>query len=464
MQLMRLMAPPRTSPEAFLDRRRRLSRALRDAGVPAAAFCSGWARPRNFAHNVLPFRAESHFLYLTGLAREGAILVLDEAEGEALYVTEQDASDVVWHGREASPEEIADELLLPVLSLDDLPDQSHTAVLPPQDDESANWLSALLDRDVEAQGGPHLAGTDLALAQAMVDCRIVHDQPAIEQLRWASAMTAKAHKGTMARPRVWPSEAAVRGALVGQLVAGGLDLAYQPIVTKNGQILHARASQEPLQTGDLVLCDVGGETPEGWAGDVTRTWPSSGRFSETQRIIYELVLEVQEQAIREVRAGARYLHLHQLALRELAKGLLAIGILKGSMDSLVDLGAAALFCPHGLGHLLGLDVHDMEDLGDLAGYAPGRSRSERPGEDALRLDRDLAPGMVVTIEPGFYQIPQLLASAQGDPRLRDCVDWDLLTRFADVRGIRIEDDVLVTEATPEVLSAGAPKHLSQVEG
>lgn len=457
------MGPPRTPAEAFLDRRRRLSVALRRAGVSTAAFCSGWARPRNFAHNVYPFRAESHFLYLTGLSREGSILVLDDSGGETLYVTEQEPSDVVWHGAIASLDELADELLLPVLPVDELPDQRNVAVLPPQDDESADWLAAVLDRDVEPQSGPHLGGLDLALAQVMVDLRLVHDEHALEQMRWVANMTAEAHLATMAEPRHWTSEAAVRGSLVGGLCARGLDLAYDPIVTRNGHVLHARGSREFLEPGDLLLCDVGGETPEGWAGDVTRTWPSSGRFSPTQRTIYELVLSVQQRAIEGALVNTRFLQLHQKALADLTAGLRDIGILRGSLDSLVDSGAAALFCPHGLGHLLGLDVHDMEDLGDLAGYAPGRERSERPSEAALRLDRDLAPGMVVTIEPGFYQIAPLLDAAQADPRLRQYVDWDVLTRFADVRGIRIEDDVLISDGPAEVLSAAAPKQVSAVE-
>jgi len=458
------MSSPRTSPEAFLERRRRLAHALRDAGVPAAAFCSGWARPRNFAHNVYPFRAESHFLYLTGLAREGAVLVLDEEEGEALYVTEQDPGDVVWHGGTASLEELADELLLPVLPLDELPDSRSLAVLPPQDDETADWLAAILDRDVEAQSGPHLGGTDLALAQAMVDLRLVHDDAALRQMRFVGAMTAEAHQATMTRPRSWSAEARVRGAIVGELLARGLDLSYDPIVTRSGHVLHARGSRDQLVPGDLVLCDVGGETQEGWAGDVTRTWPAAGRFSETQRAIYEVVLAVQMQTIDAVRPNVRYLELHRQALRMLASGLVDVGILRGNVDTLVEVGAASLFCPHGLGHLLGLDVHDMEDLGDLAGYAPGRSRSERRGDSALRLDRDLVPGMVVTIEPGFYQIPALIEQARSDAYLAEHVDFDVLSRFADVRGIRIEDDVLVTDGPAEVLSILAPKLAADVEG
>ena len=457
------MVPPRTSAESFLDRRRRLSLALREAGVASAAFCSGWARPRKFAHNVYPFRAESHFLYLTGLSREGAILILDEDDGETLYVTEQDASDVVWHGAAASLEDLADELLLPVLSLDELPDHHDAAVLPPQDDETANWLSALLDRDVEPQSGPHLAGADLALAQAMVDLRLVHDQGAIQQLRWTCQMTAEAHRATMSAERHWRTEAEVRGRLVGELAARGLDLSYEPIVTKRGHVLHARGSRDLLDAGDVLLCDVGGEAPEGWAGDITRSWPAKGRFSTTQREIYELVLSVQERAIERARPGVRFLHLHRQMLEDLSRELLELGILRGSLDEVVARGAAALFCPHGLGHLLGLDVHDMEDLGDLAGYGAGRERSEAVGEAALRLDRDLAPGMVVTIEPGFYRIAPLLASARATPELSACVDWDTLERFADVNGMRIEDDVLIQDGDAEVLSSAAPKRTSEVE-
>ena len=157
------------------------------------------------------------------------------------------------------------------------------------------------------------------------------------------------------------------------------------------------------------------------------------------------------------------MEVHRAAGRRLLAGLLELGILRGGLDELYARGAAALFFPHGVGHLLGLDVHDMEDLGDRAGYAPGRSRSSAPGDRYLRLDRELLPGMLVTIEPGFYQIPRLLSDPAELGDLRDAIVWNVLEQFADVRGIRIEDDVLITDSGYEVLTESIPKQPDAVE-
>jgi Xaa-Pro aminopeptidase len=228
-------------------------------------------------------------------------------------------------------------------------------------------------------------------------------------------------------------------------------------------VLHSHSHENALSPGDLLLCDVGGESPEGWASDITRTWPTSGRFSPTQRAIYNIVLDAQLRAIEKVRPGVRYRDIHETAKRAIVEGLCHERVLSGDVDGLLERGAANLFFPHGIGHLIGLDVHDMEDLGDRAGYAPGRTRSERFGDRYLRMDRDLVPGMAVTIEPGFYQVPAILA----DPKLTGPVEADLdrdrLATFADVRGIRIEDDVLCTEGEPEVLSSAVPKRADLVE-
>jgi Xaa-Pro aminopeptidase len=196
---------------------------------------------------------------------------------------------------------------------------------------------------------------------------------------------------------------------------------------------------------------------------VTRTWPVSGRFSGSQRALYEVVLASQRAAIAAVKPGVRYRDVHRVAGKTLLDGLIALGIYRGDRDELYARGAAALFFPHGIGHLLGLDVHDMEDLGDLAGYAPGRERSQNFGDRYLRLDRDLVPGMVVTIEPGFYRIPQLLEHPDEVGDLEGALDRAELARYTDVGGIRIEDDVLVVEAGAEVLTASIPKDPAEVE-
>ena len=196
--------------------------------------------------------------------------------------------------------------------------------------------------------------------------------------------------------------------MVAAIYGAGMGLSYEPIVTVRGEVLHNEEHTNLVSPGDLVLADVGAETPEGWAGDVTRVWPASGRFSTTQAELYDVVLEAQQAAIALVRPQVRYRTIHETAARRTLEGLVELGILRGSIDGLFERGAHTLFFPHGVGHLLGLDVHDMEDLGDAAGYAPGRVRSSRFGDRYLRLDRDLVPGMAVTIEPGFYQVPGIL--------------------------------------------------------
>jgi Xaa-Pro aminopeptidase len=227
--------------------------------------------------------------------------------------------------------------------------------------------------------------------------------------------------------------------------------------------LHNEAHGNLLAVGDLLLADVGAETPAGWAGDVTRTWPVGGRYSTEQAEIYDVVLGAQRAAIAAVRPGVRYRDIHVLATEALARGLREVGILRGDPLERARDGTAALLFPHGVGHLLGLDVHDMEDLGDLAGYAPGRSRSAEPGLRYLRLDRDLTAAMAVTIEPGIYFIPALLDDQDLRRRTTDRIDWSQVERFRGLRGIRIEDDILVTPTGAEVLTASIPKDRNEVE-
>ena len=446
-----------TPASAFATRRKKLETAL---GPTRALFVAGRPRSRNYPANRYPFRAESHFLYFVGRPLPEAVLLVT-ATGSTLFTHPPDPEDALWHGPRPSLEHLASELGLPVRPLaelsDALGDPRDVATLPPNDDVTAAWLSQLLGRSIEARSGARITGQDAQLADLVIAQRLVHDEAAIAQMRHAASVTRRAHLAGMAATRPGVSEGEIHAAMQREILAAGMTNAYGPIVTVHGEVLHHEEHENVVQEGDLVLADVGAETREGWAADVTRTWPVRGRLSATQRAIYELVLAAQKKAISMVRPGVRYRAIHEAAARVLTEGLVELGILRGAADDLFARGAYALFFPHGVGHLLGLDVHDMEDLGDRAGYQEGRVRSTRFGDRYLRLDRDLVPGMAVTIEPGFYVVPAILSEPTLVEPFRDVIDFDKLARFSDVRGIRIEDDVLVTEEEPEVLTEGIPK-------
>ena len=401
-------------------------------------------------------------MYLVGEALEGALLSIG-ATHETLFAEPPDPSAALWTGPQPTLDELADRLKLEVRPIAEFEGAPGSACAPPVDALTTWWLSDLLDRPLEPAYGEPQSPEDALLAEALIELRSRHDAAALAQLRWAATVTVEAHCSGMRATSVGAREYQVCAAMQQVIARHGMAQAYQPIVTVHGEVLHNESHAQVLQNGDLLLADVGAETPEGWAADVTRTWPVNGRFSTPQRDLYEVVLNAQQRAIDTVRPNVRYLEVHLCAQRALASGLADLGILRGSVDDLVEAGAVAVFFPHGVGHLLGLDVHDMEDLGDRAGYPTGRGRQSAPGTRYLRLDRDLLPGMLVTIEPGFYQIAGLLAEASRDRVLAKLIDFDRLAKFADVRGIRIEDDVLVTDDGAEVLTSAAPKSVDLLE-
>ncbi len=444
---------------AAADRRARLQARL--AGRPALV-PAGWARPRNYPANSYPFRASSHFLYFLGFPLEGSALWLD-GEHTRLIVAPIGPDAALWHGASPGREELAEITGLSVATWADLPELRAgraVATVPPLDLAAAFELARWLGREPARLGREEL---DEPLLDAIVALRLVHDEAALRELRRAAAVSVEAHRAGMRATAPGVPEQVICAAMEHEIARAGFTTAYGSIVSVHGEVLHNERHDGVAAAGELLLADVGAESDSGYASDITRTWPVTGRFSATQRELYSLVLEAQQVAISRVRPGARYRDVHLAAARALVEGLVELGILRGEVGALVEDGAHALFFPHGIGHLLGLDVHDMEDLGDRAGYAPGRTRGAQFGLGYLRLDRDLAPGMVVTIEPGFYQVPSLLA----DPArvgLRDkALDRSRLAAFADVRGIRIEDDVLVTDDGAEVLTGALPKAPDAIE-
>ncbi|HJL50027.1 MAG TPA: aminopeptidase P family protein [Polyangiaceae bacterium LLY-WYZ-15_(1-7)] len=439
----------------FAARRARL--AERFAG-PALVF-AGAPSPRNYPANPHhPFRASSHFLYLVGRPLAGGVLRLEGGEA-TLHLPPPPPGDALWHGETPSFDALGEALGLPVRSLDALEVPPDAATIPAPDLATRLAQEARLARPLAPP-----TEADLALQDALIALRLIHDAHAQAELRRAAEATVAAHRAGMAATHPGATEAAVHGAMVGALLARGATTAYPPILSVRGKVLHNPHHDGTCAAGDLLLADVGAETAGGWAGDVTRTWPVSGAYSSTQRAVYEIVLAAQREAIALCRPGVRYRDVHLAASRALAAGLVDLGVLRGDPEELVADGVHALLFPHGVGHLIGLDVHDMEDLGDRAGYAPGRSRSAQFGLGYLRLDRDLAPGMAVTIEPGFYRVPAILEDPELAAVAGDRLDRAELAKLADVRGVRIEDDVLITEGEPEVLTAALEKEPDAVEG
>ena len=447
----------------------RLATGLKQRRVKLAKFIkhpvilwSGNSSGRNFQANKLPFRASSHFLYFAGIPLTNAAIRLVEGKLE-LFMDNPPPEATLWHGTTPQREEIgaligADEVY-PLAELSRKAADAATVAV--QDLATYQQQCQILNRAVAVSDRPQ--DRDLELARALVELRSHHDELAIDELRQAAAVSVKAHQAGMRATKRSATEAEIRGAMEGVIIAHNMYCAYNSIVTVHGEVLHDESYNNSLQPQDLLLADVGSETPNGWAADITRTWAVSGKFSSTQRDIYEIVLKAHDDCINQLCPDVEYRDIHLLAAEVIAAGLVDLGILQGNPQDLVEMDAHALFFPHGVGHLLGLDVHDMEDLGDVAGYAPGRSRSDRFGLGYLRLNRSLNSGMLVTIEPGFYQVPAILNDSKVRNKYHNVVDWERLAQFEDVRGIRIEDDVLITDSGSEVLTADLPTKIEEIE-
>jgi Xaa-Pro aminopeptidase len=421
-------------------------------------------RPRNFLANTLPFRQDSNFLYFTGCTAENAALLL--VDGVAtLYLPEPAADDALWHGEVPSLADIGPQLgvdaVKPVRALADdaAPHRGRLLTLAVPDERRTDLARRLTGALLEYG---RLPGAD-ALVDAIVALRRHLGPEELDEMRATARVTAAAHRAAMAATRPGRTEAQVAALFDATCAAFGHTTAYHSIVTVRGEVLHNHGHGNPLEDGQLLLLDGGAEGPSGYASDVTRTWPVSGRFSAQQAAAYQAVLEAQEAAIAICRPGTRYRDVHLAAARVLTRWLKDEALVHGDVDTLVEDGAHAVFFPHGVGHLLGLDVHDMEAFGDRAAYAPGRARSPQFGTGYLRLDLDLAPGHVVTIEPGFYVVPAILRDPTLRERFAGKVDFARAQSWVGFGGIRIEDDVAIHDGPPEVLSAAIPKSIPALE-
>ncbi len=444
--------------QALKTRREKLAKLI---NIPTVLW-SGKSPSKNFRANHYPFRASSHFLYFAGIPIENAVIRLENGNLE-LFMDNPHPDSTLWYGEMPTRENIALQMgadnAYPMEALKDKIDG--VATIPVQDTFTYHHQREILQRKLSIN--QQLEDVEIQLIKAIITLRLTHDEMALKEIKQAIDVSVEAHKIGINSTKKCTTEAQVRAAMESHIISQNMTCAYNSIVTVNGEILHNETYNNQLKSGDLLLADLGAETTLGWASDITRNWPVNGHFSSSQRDIYDIVLDAQSACIEAIKPGVEYRDIHLLAAKIIAEGLVNLGILKGDPESLVDKDAHALFFPHGIGHLLGLDVHDMEDLGDLAGYEEGRKRSDRFGLGYLRLDRPLKVGMVVTIEPGFYQVPAILNHPKFQEKYYNDVNWEKLKQFSDVRGIRIEDDILVTETGVEILTKNLPNKAEEIE-
>ena len=439
---------------------------LRDKLQGGTALFLGHAlAPRNYTDNVYPFRQNSHFLYLCGLLRPGLALLVGPKE-DILFGRENDLDDVVWHGpRPRLLEEAAGAGLANVQPAEALEgvvrsgDAAALHVLFPYQGDQQIFGSRLLGISIEA----FAERSSSLLAEAMYELRARKSPEEIAQIEDALTVTAAMHAASFRHTRPGVLESAVAAASERVALAMGRAQAYNPIVTVRGEVLHNHEHHHQLEDGHLLLNDSGAESPLFYASDITRTAPVSGRFSTEQRKIYDIVLDAQLRSIGKVAPGVPNRDVHLEAALAIAEGLSELGRTRGKPEEAVVAVAHALCFPHGIGHMLGLDVHDMEDLGDVVGYGVGVKRSEQFGLNFLRLARPLEEGFVITIEPGIYFIDALIDRFEAAGTHSRFLNFDRIQQYRGFGGIRIEDDVLCTRTGRRVLGPPIPKSADEVE-
>jgi len=424
----------------------------------------------NYDANTYHFRQDSNFLYFFGINQAGLSAVIDADSGEEiLFGNDLTIDDVVWVGPHPTMAELAERVGVkatkPFAELSEMikkaaADGREVHFLPPYRFENKLRLQDWLNIPAATQKSK----ASEALIRAVIAQRSYKSAEEIVEMEKAVNVSRAMHHAVMKAAKAGKKEAEL--AALAQAIAVSMEgnTAYPVILSKDGQTLHNHHHGNILQNGQLVLGDFGAEVKSVYAGDITRTFPVSKVFTSKQKDIYNIVLKAEEDSIAALKPGVPYQQIHLGAAKIIANGLKDLGLMKGDVDVAVEQGAHALFFPHGLGHHIGLDVHDMEDLGeDFVGYSDTVKRSELFGTAYLRLGRELETGFVLTVEPGIYFIPELIDVWQADNKFSEFINYDKVKDYRDFGGIRIEDNILVTEDGHRILGERIAKTVEEVE-
>ena len=410
--------------------------------------------PCNFpANGYYPFRQDSSFLYYFGLNRDGLVGVIDiDNDIETLVGNDIDIEDIVWYGSVDSVHDMAESVgvknTAPMKSLkticnDAMRQKRRIHFLPPYRHDIKIQIFDLLG--VHPVQQKEAASMDLI--KAIVKMRSTKEAQEIEELERASVIGYKMHTTAMRITKPGLTEKFVAGQVDGTANSYGAMVSFPTIFSQHGEIMHGSPSMAELESGRLVLCDCGGETINNYCSDNTRTFPVNGKFTQRQLEIYSIVEACHDHALDVAKPGVKYMDVHFAVCRLMTERLKELGLMKGDTDEAVAAGAHAMFLPHGLGHMMGMDVHDMENFDQInVGFdEETRPRLDQFGTNCLRMGRRLEEGFVVTDEPGIYFIPALIDDWQASGHCAEFLNSDKIETYKDFGGIRIEDDILITK-------------------
>jgi Xaa-Pro aminopeptidase len=453
--------------EVYIKRRQRL-KSLMNNGI--ALFIGNVESPMNYPDNTYHWRQDSDFLYFFGVDLPGLAGLIDFNSGdEIVFGNDFDVDDIVWMGPQPSVAELASgagiRLTQPMAKLADVVHEAMTGgrevhFLPPYRAETKMTLGALL-KENPCQMRTRASET---LIRAVVSLRSIKEDVEIAEIDKAADISCEMQTMAMRMCKPGMTEQEIYGVLQGIAYSKGAAPSFPIILSINGQTLHNHVHVNVLKEGRMMVTDCGAESNMHYSADLTRTTPVGGKFSQRQKEIYEIVLKANTESIKKAGPGISNRDLHLNAWRIIAAGLKDLGFMKGDIDAAVDAGAPALFMPHGLGHMMGLDVHDMESLGEnYVGYNDEVKRSTQFGLRSLRFALPYKPGHVFTVEPGIYFIPELVAKWKADGINKAFINFDKVESYLDFGGIRIEDDVLITPNGSRMLGKTAPKTVAEIE-
>lgn len=456
------------STQTYIERRRVLKEKV---GSGLLLIPGNEEAPMNYPSNTYTFRQDSTFLYYFGLDRDSLFGVIDiDNDKEIIFGYDYTIDDIVWMGPQPKIADGAKEVGIketyPLEKLEEYIAEAKSSgqtihFLPQYRFQNKMRFEKLLGlKSFEVDNHRSEKFT-----KAVIEQRSIKSKDELLEIEYAIDISYEMYTTAMKLAKPGLKEREIYGMLNGIANSMGRGVSFPVICSVHGETLHNHHYENTMKDGDLLLIDSGAESLLHYASDITRTFPVNGKFTEEQKDIYNIVLASQLKAIDSIKPGVKFREVHLTAAEVIAEGLRDIGLMKGDPKEAVKQGAHALFLPHGLGHAMGLDVHDLEGLGEnLVGYDKDTQRSEQFGLSALRFGKELQPGYVLTVEPGIYFIPELIEMWKAENKLSDFINYDKVEKFKKFGGIRIEDDIVVTESSCRVLGNNPiPKQVEDVE-